>query len=174
MPFFLLRILRFGTRIGYTGPEAYILSANLQSALLDTDTIQKKLSDDLYNRRVISTSAKAPLIYSPLGLVPKHNDSYRRIHHLSHPRGAPVNDFIDKKSAYLRYTTFQDVLTQVRHAVIMEKDIKDAFRNIPVAPHQQGLLGFSWNGQFYKTYIFLSAYQQHRSYSTYSQRPFIR
>lgn len=154
LPFFLLRILRFGTRIGYTGPEAHILSANLQSALLDTDTIQKKLSEDLSSRRVIRTSAEPPFISSPLGLVPKHDGGYRRIHHLSHPRGASVNDFIDKKSAYLRYTTFQDVLAQVRHAgrhaVIMKKDIKDAFRNIPVAPHQQWLLGFNWNGQFYK------------------------
>ena len=154
LPFHLLRILRFGTQIGYTGPEAHILSANLQSALLDTDAIQKKLSEDLRNRRVVRTSAEAPFISSPLGLVPKHDGGYRRIHHLSHPRGTSVNDFIDDESAHLQYTSFQNVLTEVlyagRHAVILKKDIKDAFRNIPVAPHQQWLLGFNWNGQYYK------------------------
>ena len=65
-----------------------------------------------------------------------------------------MNDFVDKKSAYLQYTSFQDVLNQVRsagrHAVIIKKDIKDAFQNIPVAPHQQWLLGFQWNDQYYK------------------------
>jgi hypothetical protein len=42
------------------------------------------------------------------------------------------------------------VLLAGRHAVIMKRDIKDAFRNIPIAPHQQWLLGFSWKGSFYK------------------------
>ena len=32
----------------------------------------------------------------------------------------------------------------------MKKDIKDAFQNIPVAPHQQWLLGFEWENQYYK------------------------
>ncbi len=45
---------------------------------------------------------------------------------------------------------FDLVLSKDRGAVIMKRDIKDAFRNIPVAPHDQWLLAFSWNDLFYK------------------------
>ena len=131
LPFHLLQILRFGTQIGYIGLKVHILSPNLQSALLDPGIIHQKLTEDLFNRCVVQTAPNTPFISSSLGLVPKHNGGYRRIHHLSHPSGASVNDFIDKKSVHLRYTSFQEVLNQVqnagRHAIIMKKDIKDAF-----------------------------------------------
>lgn len=32
----------------------------------------------------------------------------------------------------------------------MKRHVKDAFRNIPVAPHQQWLLGFMWKEKYYK------------------------
>ena len=37
-----------------------------------------------------------------------------------------------------------------RHCIIIKKDIKDAFRNIPVAPHMQWLLGLKWEDNYYK------------------------
>ena len=36
-----------------------------------------------------------------------------------------------------------------RHSVIIKRDIKDAFRNIPVASNNRWLLGFSWLSEFY-------------------------
>jgi hypothetical protein len=44
---------------------------------------------------------------------------------------------------------YSAILSAGRHCVIVKKDIKDAFRNIPVALNNQWLLGFSWNGQHY-------------------------
>ncbi len=32
----------------------------------------------------------------------------------------------------------------------MKKDVKDAFRNIPVTPQHRWLLGFRWEGRYYK------------------------
>lgn len=48
----LVILLRFGYFLGYTGPEALILSSNLLSALIDQAVIGKKLAKDLYMKRV--------------------------------------------------------------------------------------------------------------------------
>lgn len=37
-----------------------------------------------------------------------------------------------------------------RSCIILKRDVKDAFRNVPVAPHQQWLLGFMWKEKYYK------------------------
>lgn len=44
---YLPMILRFGAQLGYEGPNAFILSKNLASALVDTDIIDRKLAEDL-------------------------------------------------------------------------------------------------------------------------------
>lgn len=36
-----------------------------------------------------------------------------------------------------------------RDATLLKRDLKDAFRMVPVAPHERWLLGFSWAGQYY-------------------------
>lgn len=54
----------------------------------------------------------------------------------------------------MRYTRFQDILQMViraeRGSVILKRDVKDAFRNVPVAPHQQWLLDFMRKKRDYK------------------------
>lgn len=140
--------------MGYTGPPTLIHSENLTSALLDPQSITQKLQDDLSSGRVIPATQTYPFISSPLGLVPKPNGGLRRIHHLSHPRGTSVNDFISKEASHLRYTSLSKIIQLIlqagRHCVIIKKDIKDALRNIPVAPHVQWLLGFSWGKKLYQ------------------------
>lgn len=148
-------VLRFGAELVYEGPKAFILFDNLASALKDPTIIEKKLQEHLALGRVIPVhQPKRPFICSPLGFVPKHNGGWRRIHHLSYPRGESVNDYILDGAGEIRYTRFQEILQLVinagRHCIILKRDVKDAFRNIPVAPQQQWLLGFRWEGKFYK------------------------
>lgn len=122
--------------------------------MLDPTVIQQKLEQDLQSGRIAPATQLSPFISSPLGLVPKSNGDLRRIHHLSYPRGLSVNDFIPKEATNLRYATLKNIFTRVcragRGAVIIKKDIKDAFRNIPVAPHQRWLLGSQWEDKFYQ------------------------
>lgn len=144
---YLPMILCFGAQLGYKGPEALILSKNLASALVDTEIIDKKLADDLKSRKVEEVlNPNLPFISSPLGLIPKHDRGWRKIHHFSHPVGRSVNDHIPDGAGEMRYTWFQDVLRMViragKNCVILKRDMRDAFRNVPVAPHQQWLLGF--------------------------------
>ncbi len=54
----------------------------------------------------------------------------------------------------MRYTRFQEVLQLVINAgsycVIIKKEVKDAFRNVQVALQHRWLLGFRWEGRYYK------------------------
>lgn len=78
-----------------------------------------------------------PFISSPLSLVPKHDGGWCKIHHLSHPSIHSVNDNIPKKDGQLQYVRFQEILDLIlntgRGCIILKQDIKDAFRNIPIA-----------------------------------------
>jgi hypothetical protein len=141
LPVILAGILKYGCQIGYNGPPQLILSQNLKSAQLDPSTITDKLTSDLALRRVLSRTPSFPFISSPLGLVPKGDSGYRRIHHLSHPPSSSVNSHIPEGASSIKYTKiteiYRAILSAGRHCVIVKKDIKDAFRNIPVAPNNQ-------------------------------------
>ena len=149
----LLGILKKGCRIGYDGEKQLILSKNLKSINLDVQSLQSTLDDDLIKGRVIHRFPTFPFISSPLGLVPKHDGGFRRIHHLSYPKENSVNAGIAERFASLKYTTFWAVLERVkragRHCYLLKRDIKSAFRNIPVATEIQWLLGFMWRDLYY-------------------------
>ena len=131
-------VLRFGAELGYEGSNAFIFSENLASALEDPTIIDKKLQEDLASSRMTPVhQSSRPFICSPLGLVPKHDGGWRRIHHFSHLRGESMNDYIPDGVGKMRYTSFQKVLQLVihtgRHSVNMKRDVKDEFKNVPVA-----------------------------------------
>jgi ribonuclease HI len=150
----ITNILHFGAQLGYNGPPLHHLSRNLSSATTHQEVVDAMLIEDIKQKRVILCGSEPSLVSSPLGLVVKSDGTFRRIHHLSYPPGKSVNDGIPESYGYLKYDTFQDILNLVikagRHCVITKRDIKNAFRNIPVALHEQRLLGFSWNGQLYR------------------------
>jgi hypothetical protein len=64
-----------------------------------------------------------------------------------------VNDFIPPQYAAISYVTFDavvaDVLQAGRGSTIVKRDIRDAFRMVPVAAGDQWLLGFCWRGVSY-------------------------
>ena len=146
LPNTLTKILEFGTLVGYNGPQSLIISDNQDSVYLSPRIIDSKLQDDLSRGRIVATTTQPPFISSPLGLVPKSDGGFRRIHNLSHPSINSVNANISTEYSTLKYTIIEDILQMVRSAsrycIILKRDIKDAFRNIPVAPHVQWLLGF--------------------------------
>ncbi len=109
--------------------------------------IEKKLQEDLASYRVTPVyPLSRPFIHSPLDLVSKHNGGWRRIHHLSHPRGESVNNYILDGIGEMRYTCFQEVLQLVinegKHCVMINRDVMDAFRNVLVASQHRWLLDF--------------------------------
>ena len=139
--------------IGYEGPKQLILSKNLASSEINRPFITNQIESDLFKRRIRPTSSSYPFISSPLGIVPKSNGGFRRIHHLSYPKDRSVNDFIRKEYGVLSYVILDEILQMVvqagRGCSIMKRDIREAFRMVPIASYQQWLLGFSWDGQYY-------------------------
>ena len=75
-----------------------------------------------------------------MGLIPKLNKTFRYIYNLSLPKpclGFSINTIILKAYFTLTYSIVDKILALIfltrRGAVILKRDFKDAFRNIPVA-----------------------------------------
>jgi hypothetical protein len=152
----LTSILRFGALIGYEGPPQKIISKNHSTVDLAPGEISAKLKADLASHRIAifpSPHTCSQFISSPLGLVPKHDGGLRRIHDLSYPLQHSVNAHINPTYGSLKYTKIDDILKKViragRNCLIMKRDLKEAFRNIPIASQMQWLLGFQWENSFY-------------------------
>ena len=94
-------------------------------------------------------------IFSPLGLVPKTGqaNTWRRIHRLSFPPGRSVNDHIPPDWGTLEYASFDEAVTMVvatgQGAILIKRDLADAFSHIPVAPEDYWLLSFSWGNEYW-------------------------
>lgn len=120
--------------------NTFILSKNLVLALVDANIIDKKMTNDLASGQVeLVTDPRSLFISSPLGLVHKHNRSWRRIHHLSHLAERLVNNNIPNGVREIRYSQFQDILQMVawasRSCIILKRDVKNTFKNVPVVPY---------------------------------------
>ena len=89
-------ILWKGAKIGYRGPNLTHRHINHYSALDVPEILSSDLQKQLYHDRLvkIDPDTDAPFVYSPLGLVLKHDGGWRRIHDLSFPPGNLVNDGI--------------------------------------------------------------------------------
>ena len=72
--------------------------------------------------------------YSPLGLIPKLDRTFRYIYNLSLPKprqGLSINATILEAYSTLAYSTIDDILALIllarRGAIILKRDLKDAF-----------------------------------------------
>ena len=150
----ILDIIKFGVKIGYNGPKQRILSPNLPTAKDAPEVLTMDLETQLaYNCVTRLDAIPEWFISSPLGLVPKSNGKWRRIYHLSHPHGKSVNCNIKEKYGALKYTNIDEAIELVikigRGAILIKKDLADAFRHILVAESDWWLLGFAWEGVYF-------------------------
>ena len=126
----LAGIIMCGAKIGYSGPShRLILNKSHPSALQAPEILLRDLEKQRLHDRITQVIGQpiAPFISSPLGLVPKHDGGWRRIHDLSFPPGASVNDGIQKEHGALEYATFDDAMAAVLHqgrgAQMAKKDL---------------------------------------------------
>ena len=160
---FILRMLRMGVPLGYTGPtdlrqECKNLTSADEFASFVTDAIQSEIGTG----RQIGPYSSPPFPFyrtSPLGTVDKKQPlgsapgrpKRRKIHHLSWPHGSSVNDHLERKAVALsRFDAFADLVRQAGKGALMSKlDVGAAYRNIPVRPADWSLLGFRWQHVYY-------------------------
>ena len=91
---------------------------------------------------------------SPIGLVPKPNsNTFRMIVDLSAPRGFSVNDGIREEICSLHYASVDQAVSLILRlgqcTMLVKLDLKDAYRIVPVHPHDHPLLGVTWEGSTY-------------------------
>ena len=154
----LIAIAQHGAQIGCDGPHGCTRQPNHSSGLMHADVITKSIQLELDKGRIRQISTLPPYYFcSPIGLTPKKTDGiqtgWRVIFDLSSPTGASVNDGIAKEHGTISYECL-DIAKQLvaeagRGAIVMKRDLKSAFRHIPISPLDYWLLIFEWNGIFY-------------------------
>jgi len=158
-PQILAGIATYGARLGYEGTQsATIRQKNHKSVFEQPIVVEEGINEDLklHRTRVVDSLPRAYYI-SPLGLVPKTTagttTGWRRIHNLSAPTGRSVNDGIPNHYGTIAYETFQFALRHVAKAgkgcKLIKRDLKSAFRFVPVSPYDHWLLMYEWNGRIY-------------------------
>ncbi len=136
-------------------PPLHHRNKNHFSALSAPDLLTADLQKQLQHDRLtkVELDSESQFVCSPLGLVPKHDGGWRRIHDLSFPHGHSINDGIPQSWGALEYTTFDEavdaLLQQGQGALLVKRDLKDAFRHIPVAFSDQHLLGFFCDNSYW-------------------------
>ena len=155
----LLSISLYGARIGFEGtPSEPTRRPNHSSAFAHPEVISKSIQAELEKGRFKQIES-LPLnsFCSPVGLVPKManglQNGWRIIFDLSSPEGSSVNDGIPKEYGTLVYENLENAVRLVaqagKGAMMMKRDLKAAFRHVPIAPCDYWLLIFEWEGRFY-------------------------
>ena len=99
-----------------------------------------------------------PLQTSPFQTVPKDGSKRRVVLDLSFPPGALVNDGISKDSFldepyHLTLPQSADfvnlIVAKVSGCYLFKKDLKGAYRQMPVDPKDYIFLGYRWHDSFY-------------------------
>lgn len=151
----LHHIASYGCDIGVVDEIKPRISRNHKIQPDAEEVITSKIATDLASHRIhpVDPALRHTIVSSPLGLVPKHDGGWRRIHDLSYPEDESVNDAISADSAAISYVLFDTLTDRIMHAgrgcTIIKRDIKDAFRMVPVALALRHLLAFSWAGVVY-------------------------
>ena len=155
----LITIATSGARLGYVGPlTGQTQQPNHASSYSHADVITKQIQNEVAKGRVKEIASLPPNYFcSPIGLVPKISNGiqigWRLIFDLSSPEGYSVNDYIPKEYGTIAYETLDDAIRLVaqagKGAKMMKRDLKSAFRHIPINPCDYWLLLFEWQGKFY-------------------------
>ena len=139
---------RQGFRLCYEGNRSSYVARNLKSARLNPAGLKEKISNEVALGRFAGPFVRSPipeLRISPVGLVQKSDGGCRLITHLSHPDGDSVNDGISDDLSSVSYTSFDTVVTMImslgKGAELAKRDIKSAFRLLPISPLDFCLLG---------------------------------
>ena len=159
----LVEFLEFGWPIGSVRNNVNpAQSENHASALHHEKFIDLYIQKELQEGSLIGPFETNPfssdLYISPLSSVDKDEKSRRVIVDLSYPSGNSVNDTIPKdeymgkfyKLKFPTVDTFREMVYAQGHNCLMYKrDLKRAYRQFPVDPHDFNKLGLKWKGLIY-------------------------
>ena len=153
---FLVSGFSDGFRIGFMGVASQGRDRNNMSAVSYQRDVSAAILKELRRGHTVGPFSDSPFSVfqcSPLGAVPKKDNTMRIILDLSSPFGSSVNDGIPHEFFTVKYSSFDDAVSIVRDmgkGCFMAKiDIKHAFRLCPVNPLDWPLLGYKWLGRYF-------------------------
>jgi hypothetical protein len=135
----LLDIITRGAKIGYIGPHIFRIDANHISANEAPDILTADVNKQLQADRLTALSAPLlnPYVCSSLGLVPKHDGGWTRIHDLSSSKNIFVNDGIPRDRGALEYVAVDNVIAtliaQGRRTILLKENLANVFRHVSIA-----------------------------------------
>ena len=145
---YILEGIREGFRVGFKWGVCPLAPSQGNMPIAKPERVSQYLERELELGRIWRVpSSDENIQISPLGLIPKKNkpDSWRLIVDLSSPKGASVNDGIDRSLASQAYVTVEHlvslILAQGGHPLLVKADIKEAYRMVPVHQDDHCLLG---------------------------------
>ena len=153
---YILKGIRDGFRLGFNRTSCcHPATRNLRSAYEHPEIIDAYLGNEVgLGRAIYFTKQAVPslpeLTFSPIGVIPKRNrpNKWRLIVDLSSPKGRSVNDGISSTLCSLTYASIDDAVGILRilgeGALMAKLDLRDAYRVVPVHPHDRPLLGMQW------------------------------
>ena len=154
---FIISGFREGFRLSFKGSLTSTDGRNSSSVRLNFKEALKKVSAERALGRLagpFKDKPFSPFKCSPLSLRPKSTPGkFRLLHDLSFPYDAhSVNAGIGDEDAKVQYASVKDaieILLGSEQAFMAKADIKDAYRQVPLARDQYWLVGFKLQGLFY-------------------------
>ena len=129
---------------------------NHKSATDNPSIVDEIVLKEIKLGRVLGPFKQPPfdnLQTSPLGLVPKSDNSYRLIHDLSYPFDNSVNSNILPQHKSVSYQSLSESIDQILHygqgTLIAKADIESAYRIVPIHLTSFHLLGLSWRNHYF-------------------------
>ena len=146
--------MRCGFRIGLQAQvHCRATHRNAPSALAQGPAVGKFLTQQLASGRIIGPLRPQDcpgIITSSIAAIPKKTPGqWRVIVDLSGPARASVNDNLRREFTHVAYSSVEDAAMMLHSlgegALLAKIDIQDAYRIIPIHPHDQLYLGLQWN-----------------------------
>lgn len=137
---YMVNGFKYGFALRYQGLLISRHHHSLPTAYTHKKLLMKCINKEMQLGRILGPFSKPPFqpsICSPVGMVPKKDtDQIRMIMHLSHPKGASINSFIDPAESSTTYQDFQQVVHLVARqgpgAWMGKEDAKSALCNVPM------------------------------------------
>ena len=146
----LLDIIKRNASVEYIEIKKFHISENHRSINEILDILTANFNKQFIARRMnrMFFSFLEYHICSLLSLILKHDDEWRRIHDLSYFRNNSINEVIIENVEVLKYVTFDEIIAififQERDAVMLKKNLANAFKHISVILLNRWLLDFQW------------------------------
>ena len=157
---FIIQGIKYGFRLGfnYSLHKLKPRLKNLRSAAEHPSVVDAYLHNELLHDRLTHIHNPPSLPWfqiNAFGVIPKRHKpgKWRLIVDLSAPDGYSVNDHINKELCSISYISVDHIAETIlrlgQGALLAKADVKEAFRNIPVATDDRLLLAMQWKGELY-------------------------